>query len=324
MTKQIRIGVGAITRQRPAMFGELLDSFAKMSLPEGADVIFLFAENDERLSMEAQVAAFAERTGHRALIELEPRPGIPMARNKVLDMALREGCDLLTFVDDDELVRPDWLESLVTGAQARDLDLAGGPIHYTAPSGHMSYWNRACFDFLLDRGKKRNHIRAKAVEKGTDEIFPVYTNNWCARLSTVRELGLRFDERLQFTGGSDTRFSLDLAAAGGKVGWVPDAIVEEPTPQKRLLPGYQFTRARDQAANSVRLRSLPLRRILPYAVSRYFDAILVAISALFLGKHHLIRAIYKVGMGTGRIKGYFGRESQHYAPGTEKVHTEED
>ncbi|SFR17408.1 glycosyltransferase [Poseidonocella sedimentorum] len=322
MAEQLKLGVGAITRRRPVMFAEMLESFEAMALPEGIEVVFLFAENDAALSMQEIVDEFAGRTGYSAKLELETRPGIPMARNRVLDMALAEGCDFLTFVDDDELVRSDWLVELFGGLQARGLDLAGGPVHYTAAKGELGFWNKACLEYLLERGKKRNRRRARMAVEGTDWKFPVYTNNWCARLSTVSALGIRFNEALQFTGGSDTRFSLDMAAAGGKVGWIPSAIVEEPTPQSRLRISYQFARARDQAANSVRLRKVPLGRVVPYAISRYLDAVVNVIAAPIKGRKYLVKAVYKAGIGTGRLKGYFGKESQHYAPGTEKVHTE--
>ena len=139
----MRVAIGAITRRRPTTFGILLDSLASMQRPEGVDLIFLFAENDEAHQAEGVVAAFRASVSEPVRLELEPRQGIPMARNKVLDMALAENADYLTFVDDDEVVAPDWLVMLIAGVRARNLELAGGPVRLAAPVGALTPWNRA-------------------------------------------------------------------------------------------------------------------------------------------------------------------------------------
>lgn len=319
----MRIAVGAITRQRPKMFGELLASFARMRRPGGAEVIFVFAENDTAFGVTEQVADFRAAVPEEVRLELEPRPGIPMGRNRVLDMALAAGADFLTFVDDDELVTEDWLVALIAGVEARGLDLAGAPVRLIAPEGGMTGWNEAVLKHLQSRSDKRNRERARMVADGTEGGMNIYTNNWCLRLATQRRLGVRFDEALQYTGGSDTRFSLDMKAAGARIGWVPDAWVEEPTPQKRLTLGYHYRRARDQATNAVILnRKDPLRSLLQ-GIMRVVDAILLVIAYPVTGKYGIAKAAHKLGIAVGRFRGVLGGTSRHYDATASKFHTEE-
>ncbi len=318
----MRIAVGAITKGRPQMFAALLDSFAAMRKPEGHEVIFLFAENDAELTVEPQVAAFREAVGAPVMLEVEPVPGIPMARNKVLDMALAADADILTFVDDDEVVRVDWLERLVAGMEARNLDLAGGPVRVSETSEPMTGWNRAVFRHLTYRAKKRNSNRAASAIEGTDQDINIYTNNWALRLATQREFGVRFDERLQFTGGSDTRFSLDMKAAGARIGWVPEAWVEEPIPTKRLALSYHYSRARDQATNAVILSGRSRLNAYWHATARFLEALFAVPLLPVTGGTGAARAVFKLGMAVGHLRGSVGRKSQHYDPAAAHFHAE--
>lgn len=318
----MRIAVGAITRQRPGMFADLLASFERMQRPDGAEVMFLFAENDTEHRSSGPVDVFRARVDAPVHLELEPRPGIPMGRNRVLDMALAAEADLLTFVDDDELVCEDWLVNLVAGVAARDLDLAGGPVRLIAPEGEMTGWNTAVLRHLQFRSDRRNRDRAAMVASGTEGRMNIYTNNWCLRLDAQRRLGVRFDESLQHTGGSDTRFSRDMAAAGARIGWVPDAVVEEPTPQKRLTLGYHYRRARDQATNWVLLNGKPAGSSLFKGVVRILTAPFLLLTCPVTGRYGVVRAAHKLGMGVGFLRGVMGGRSRHYEASAARFHTE--
>lgn len=319
----MRVGIGAITRRRPVTFATLLESLAAMQRPEGVELIFLFAENDTAPLAGDVVEAFRAGVAEPVRLELEQRPGIPMARNRVLDMALEEGVDYLTFVDDDEVVAPDWLMVLLEGVRARGLELAGGPVRIVAPSGVLTPWNRAVLQYLQASAEKRTRLRSKLAREDRDDEIAVYTNNWCLSLAAQRRTGARFDERLQFTGGSDTRFSLDFAAAGGRVGFVPDAVVDDVIPQKRLTPGYHYRRARDQSTNAVMLRGKSAFKCFQQALLRCLDGMLTLLTVPVSGRYGVVKAVHKFGVAAGRIRGALGRRSSHYAAGSEGVHTEQ-
>lgn len=318
----MRIAVGAITRRRPRMFADLLASFAAMERPAGAQIVFVLAENDATQTVGPQVAAFRAAVPEEVRLGLETRPGIPFARNRVLDMAREAGADILTFVDDDEVVTRDWLVRLLAGMDARGLDLAGGPVRLTETDETLTAWNRAVLAHLVYRAKKRNRDRARAAAAGSDGSRNLYTNNWALRLETQARLGIRFDESLAFSGGSDTKFSRDMKAAGARNGWVPDAWVEEPTPAKRLTLGYHYARARDQATNAMILNGKSRAQALRLAVTRLLDAALTALALPVRGRYAIAKAVHKLGMARGCLRGAFGGRSRHYDAGAARFHAE--
>ena len=318
----MRVAIGAITRRRPTTFGVLLESFSAMQRPAGVELVFLFAENDESHQAAEVVAAFRARVGEPVRLELEARQGIPMARNKVLDMALADGADYLTFVDDDEVVARDWLVTLLAGVRARDLELAGGPVRLAAPAGALTPWNRAVLRHLESRADGRIRARTRLAEAGSDGAVDIYTNNWCLLLAAQRRTGVRFDEALQFTGGSDTKFSRDFRAAGGRVGFVPGAFVDDPMPQKRLTLAYHFRRARDQSNNAVALGRKSAVNSILQAILRLFDGLLNLLSVPVSGRYGVVKAVHKLGIAAGRLRGALGGRSRHYGAESDGVHTE--
>jgi len=317
------IGVGAITRRRHDMLSDLLDSYSTMRVPDGCEVVFIFVENDTELTIRTMVDLFSRRTGHPAEVALEPRQGIPIARNRVLDIAVAAECDHLTFVDDDETVDPDWLTVLHAVAWQRDLDLVGGPVRYKAPDAVELTWRqRAVLQQVKCQAKRAGERRKTRVEAGRDETIPVYTNNWMLRLAAQKDTGVRFDERLRFTGGSDKKFFEDIKAANGSTGWAPDAMVSEVWPVSRLTFRYYYSRCRDQAATAMARKK---KRFLKLEVTVFLlwgmlRACVLAMVGIFDRGVSFARACRVAGTTVGRTRAVFGYSSSHYDPGRSCVH----
>lgn len=319
-----KVGVGIITHRRPDGFRRLLASLVETARPENADVVFLIAENGPELTIEDVVSDFRGQMPEPVLLDLEQQAGIPFARNKVLDMALAEGCDYLTFLDDDEWVDATWLGALIDGIRARDLDLVGGPVRVQAEDdpAALGFFARGVLGHTEYRADKRIRATAQAVRDGTDGELNIYTNNWCARLSKVVDTGVRFDEARRYTGGSDTRFSLDMKAAGGRIGWVPDAYVTAPVATKRLTLRYHFGRARDQAINTSTMRETSSWERIRSALALFVDATLLVLFLPVTGSKGLAKAVHKYGAMTGTLMSLSSSASQHYAPEKLDAHIE--
>ncbi len=319
---RIKVGVGAITRGRTKMFSQLLKSFSEMDLPENADIVFLFAENDDAITVDKVVEAFRVEVSQPVKLELETKLGIPFARNKVLDMALEEGCDFLTFVDDDELVTETWLVEILKAAEKRSLDLVGGPVKLIPPQDRMKPKHKAVFSHLQYYMAKRTKRRFDHIAMGTDDTQNIYTNNWCARLATVRKYGIRFDESMVHSGGSDTRFSLAMKAAGARNGLTLNAVVEEPAPRRRLKFSYHYRRARDQALNTVILNKHdPWPRVWA-AVPALRDGIGLILAFPIFGLKGYAKAVHKIGIFSGRLKAALGHKSEHYSENAQTFHSD--
>lgn len=311
------LGIGVITYRRPEPLARLLDSVARLDMPEGVTPCLLVAENDQSHRVRGVVDAFAERTGWPVRLELEPEQGIPFARNRVLDMALEEGCDLLAFVDDDNIVPPNWLCALYGAMQARVLDLVGGPVYFSGPIGVPLGWQaRAVLEVSRKRAGNLRKARKRRLRFGQETGIDVYTNNWLLRMRTQRRLGVRFDERLRFTGGSDTKFSNDLSAAGGWTGWTPAAVVTEVRPLDRLTLGHTYRRIRDQRINhNARAgrrigRAAALRRVAVEGARMLRHGLRAPVTS----GRSLVHGMIAIGEAAGDLYSAFGRRSRLYDP----------
>ena len=312
--KTVKIAVGVITKDRPEGLATLLTSYELMHRPDGAVLEFIIVENDDTPHLDAIVNAFQETVSEPVLYQTEPEPGIPFARNRVLEIALERGADVLTFVDDDERVAEDWLICLTDGLLSRDLDLVGGPLQIEASTPTTNPWQVAVLNYLRERADKNRRIRTAMTKAGTDHELNAYTNNWALRLDFARTTGLRFDTGLRYTGGSDTAFSNAVRSAGGRNGYVPEALVHDRLPLHRLTLRYLYRRTRDQSRNGVQIHSKSAFKVVSLALPRVLEAVVLAISSPITGRRSLVKAVYKLGLTDGRIRGLLGLKSRLYAP----------
>ncbi|MEL7214008.1 MAG: glycosyltransferase [Pseudomonadota bacterium] len=310
----VKIAVGVITKDRPEMLGTLLASYEAMTRPDNAQLEFIFVENDTTRSLTDLLKTFGEAVPEPVIYETEPEPGIPFARNRVLEIALERGADILTFVDDDERVAEDWLVHLTASLLERNLDLVGGPLKIEAAVAETSPWQKAVLSYLQERADKNRRTRSAMVANGTDHELNAYTNNWALRLDFARKTGLRFDKALRYTGGSDTAFSKAVRAAGGRNGYAPDAVVHDRIPAHRLSLRYLYRRTRDQARNGVQIHQKSGLKVASLVLPRLLEALVLALSSPLTGKRSLVKAVYKTGLTDGRIRGALGLKSQLYAP----------
>lgn len=124
---------------------------------------------------QADIEALAARAGLAIRYVHEPRAGYATVRNSALEAALTSGGDVLVFLDDDDLPRPDLLSEHIAVLTDNGLDVVYGG----------------------EAGKTR---KSRAL------TFKVATNNVAFRSWIVREAGLRFDERFNFIGYEDYAF----------------------------------------------------------------------------------------------------------------------
>ncbi len=297
------------------MLGMLLESFAAMQPPEEGSVTFLIVDNAPDAPVREQVEAFAERTGIDVRYVLEPEAGIPFARNRALDAAEAMGADFVAFVDDDEYVAPDWLVRLAAHQRRVGAHLVGGPVRL-APDQASGFLDR-----VVERGVRRRYERkeeknARRQREGRDGGVTIITNNWLGDLAWMRSVGLRFDIALRYSGGSDTALYHKAKSLGAKTAWAPDAVVYETVPADRMSVGYQYRRARDQAATSFWRKSAADRRSAPVNIATAGGKViaggfLVLISPLTAGRT-LVDGVRLVGYGLGYGYAMAGRRSRHY------------
>jgi ATP-binding cassette, subfamily B, bacterial MsbA len=308
------IVVAALTFRRPETLEKLLESFSRLQLSENCVVTFLIVDNDSVESARAAVEAWQRRIPSLRYI-VEPRSGIPAARNRALHEALIAGADALCFIDDDEQPDEGWLRELVATWRATDADLIGGPVRVAAPSPGASVWQKLINASVAGRARRKELDAARDAARG--HCRTIVTNNFLCDLRFADRHGLRFDETLLVTGGSDTDFFRRAVKAGGKVVWCPSAIVHETIEAERLSLRYQFRRGAFQSLNHFHMkrRKLTATRVIVTIITAVARAVLGAVLLVVpvYGVASLVMAVRSIGWAVGRLSALWGARSTLYS-----------
>ncbi len=253
--EKIQVGVAVVTRGRPNMLSNLLESWVALKVPDDASLQFIIVENDPvgTVGVAKAVSVFQDKLAASRLasparvhFSVEPRLGIPYARNKALEIATDHECDFLAFTDDDCRVDSDWITGLLQVQKAEDADLVCGIVRYTADLENCNFFGKALAENMIassDIWRERAHRADGAAIRGT--------GYWMVRMAFVIVHDLCFDEALSLAVGEDFRFYEDLIFAGGRHAITTDLHVEETIAMNRLMLKYGFARAR---ANSIARR----------------------------------------------------------------------
>jgi hypothetical protein len=258
-----KVCVATLTRQRCRMLSALLVSWRQMVIPASVELMFLVVENDTEPNSRELVDEHAGEFPHHQPLHyvLETELGIPFARNRAASYAIHHGCDLLAFVDDDEVVAEYWLVRLMDGYRNGHAVLLGAPLRIARLTEEVGFWRKIMYRNVAHRYARKERRAARLANLNETPRVTIVTNNWLAELSLFlpEGHGLRFDESMRFTGGTDAKFHAEVKQRGLATGWVRDALVYETVPVSRLSFRYQLKRARDQA-NTHSLRIIHERR----------------------------------------------------------------
>lgn len=236
--------VGLATFRRPALLAGLLPRLIEqidqvLVRPDGpAEARIVVVDNDPEGSAREAAAGAGDA---RIQYAIEPTPGISSARNRVLDEA--GSADLLILLDDDETPHENWLATLLQARQTHRADAVSGPV-------------RAVFEGEEDPWVAASGVYRVPLRTGTPTgtvLRRAATNNLLLDLRTVRRLGLRFDPRFGLSGGEDSLFTGQLTAAGGRLIWCAEALVDDIVPAARNTRGFQLERRFAQSATTVKV-----------------------------------------------------------------------
>lgn len=314
-----RICIGTITRARPAMLQNLLRSYAEMHVPEGSVLHFVIVENNDRPTLHDIVERFRTQLPRWTVqYEIEPNLGIAFARNRVLECALVAGGDLLTFVDDDEVVNRDWLIQLVAERDASTLDIVGSPVRLAAPPCGVSIWKKMIWSGM-DRANRHSLARTlRTRNMGKADKIRIATGSWMGNLAFFRRTNLRFDNQLGLAGGEDWGLWAEARQLGARTGWTPHAVAYETVPLERLSLRYLYRRNRDHSIMMFgkTLKNRPVTGLarLPGSVAGRTLTICICVIAIpFTRGKTLVRAASCLGSIAGLIQASLGRRtSSHY------------
>lgn len=313
-----RIAVATVTRNRPKMLRQLLESYSRLELPENCQVEYILVENNSSKSLTDIVEGFSRLIPRQNVIYLiEPELGIASARNRALKYAMENGFDLLTFADDDEVVERSWLVELLFERDYCNLDLVGSPVRIGPIDSSYSWWNRMVWDSVNDNNRRSEARASRKQAEGRAGTLKIATGSWMGELNFFRQTGLVFNVALGLAGGEDWRLYDEAKALGAKTGWAPRAIAYETLPASRLLLRYYYRRARDHACMVYmeRFRRRPLAslvRLFGSLCVRLYKTV-IAIGILpFQPRNSILACVYHIGSSVGFIRGCLGLKSFHY------------
>ena len=211
--------IGICTFQRPSVAATLasLSGLSRLAGP----VSILVADNDETPSARSLVTGLAAAHPIPLRYIHAPARNISIARNALLQASRDAGARFLAFLDDDEMASPRWLATLLERQAETAAAAVVGPVRAVYGQGAPA-WMRAeaIHDMRLDPGP------GGSVSQG-------HTSNALLDLTAPALRGLLFDPARGRTGGEDTAFFRHMSAAGGRIAWAPDAVVEETVPDHR-------------------------------------------------------------------------------------------
>lgn len=294
------VAVLIITFRRPQGLADLL---AALGRQQGQGHEFwlntVVCDNDEAQTARSIAANAA------AIYISEPRRGIPIARNAALD-TVPPGMDFVCFVDDDEIPPVDWLQQLLTTQSRTGAGAVLGPVVPVFPPDAECSW-------LVRSGM----LTRRRNPDGT-RIYYGATNNMLVSWPFIHDHGLRFDERMRFTGGSDFRFFRQALDRGLAIHWSDAAVIEEVFPPDRLRLSWALAR-QFRTGNTYAIHDR-----LEGGVARFVKRLLTGFARIALGVLMLPtlpfsprlggRALVHLLRGAGMVSGLFGGVYEEYRP----------
>ena len=308
----MNIAIGIITRNRPQLLANVLDSLAQLEVPEHGTLQYIVVENNGQLDMR-EIVRKSPLEPAKTHLELEPRIGIPFARNKVLEIAARIKSDFLAFIDDDAQAHPSWISELVKMQQATGADLVCGPAREQMDLTDASYLQRVVARGMTRINEREHRKMQREISDGTWLAYG--TGNWMGRMAFIRQTALQFQETLGFGGGEDWIFYQDLLAAGGRSTAAPNAIIDSLVTPDRLTIRYQFNCRRERAKERYHLKgkqSQGVARSLTTSFIWFVFGLGYAFRIPFGDSRAFVCSARQFGKAVGRIEAMLGHTSNLY------------
>ncbi len=300
------IAVGVITFQRPLELERLLNALAAQTYATLTPPTLTVVVVDNAAGGSARGVCDAATLKHGLKISyiLEPKQGIPIARNRVLD-SLPDDCEAVAWIDDDEAPTPQWIESLILTHKGSGADFVLGAVEAVLPESTPPWVKKGGFF------NRRRFVDRATLTEGA-------TNNSLMLTAPLRQHNLRFDETLRYAGGTDTLFFRTAERKGLRMVWSAKALVYDYVhPERttlRWLMRRHFRAGVTLAICDWRLKGgLGALTRFGFALSKLFQG-LITLPIGFEGMHELAKALLMFARGTGMIAGLLGIRVDEFKP----------
>lgn len=120
-----KVSVIVCTFNRCESLTDTLASLAALEVPDSVEWELLVVDNNSKDATREVVERFSRNVAFKVRYLFEPQQGLSHARNRGVTAS---GADYVLFTDDDVLVDPDWLRSMLAALIDRGADCAGGKV----------------------------------------------------------------------------------------------------------------------------------------------------------------------------------------------------
>ena len=260
-------------------------------------------DNDAAGSARSVVEAAQKVSRWPLQYRIEPRQGIPFARNA----CVRESgeADFVAFIDDDETPGAEWLAALVKVIECHHADVVTGPVESELPESVPTWIQHGGF------------FRPRRLATGT-RVDVAYTNNVLVRKAAIADMPRWFDERMSFSGGSDSHFFRRLHAAGRKIVWCAEAVVVEHVPATRATVRWLLARSFRVGSGMtfIRMDAGPVLPAVVVTLAAVLRALAVGVAlcaaGLFAGMHVRVKGARWLAYAAGLVVGLGGLRYEEY------------
>ncbi|GAB4235994.1 MAG: hypothetical protein Tsb0034_10370 [Ekhidna sp.] len=211
------------------MLREAVESLIMMDVPTDFEMIFIVCDNGTTFDAYEIIGDLLRKIPFDSFLIKEENQGIAFMRNRILEEALTKGADYLAFFDDDEKVDKSWIIELTNAMLKYSANVIQGEVLQNFPEG-------------VDTEILRRYYPGSFSEQTGKELNDAYTNNVIFDLSMIKSYNLRFSNRFNITGGSDSYFFRKLKSYGAKIVFCKEAIVTETIPKSKASIDWILSR----------------------------------------------------------------------------------
>jgi succinoglycan biosynthesis protein ExoM len=284
------------------MLEAFLDSILNLEIPEPLTLQVDVIENDTERSAENLVSTKNAAAPFSINYHQQTTLGIPFARNLGIEKAIQDNCDFVIFIDDDEIAETHWLSALYDCSKAHQHQaIIAGPVNYTLEKGCPEYLH----PFFQQKEKADNA-----------ELKICASNNAWVPITTFTEHGLRFDESMAFTGGTDSVLFSQAFHQGIKIIHAKNALVHETVPKARAnlkwLSKRKYRQGLFLTSGKLPNKIIKKSKIPQYIFRALFNLVKAAGLFLLLNKKASAKAWLQTCKHTGAIMGFKGLHYQPY------------
>jgi hypothetical protein len=199
----------------------------------GVDLHVVVVDNDAAQSARRIVADAMSDTAIPVTYDCVVERGLPLVRNRLVELAIRSGADWMLWVDDDSLIESDALQLMLKTAVEYDADCVAPRVPHTFENSESRWAQWSSLFDALDRPTGR-----PARNFGS--------NGDLLRSDAVAQIRKPFDVRLVGTGhppGEDGLFFARFHAQGFKTVGCNEAVIWDRLEPSRNNPQWLIQRA---------------------------------------------------------------------------------